>query len=257
MKRIQVGGKMIGRVDRPLICTPVIGRTREAILDELAVIIPKQPDLIEWRVDFFERAGDIASVIELASEIKAAAGSIPVIFACRTLDEGGKPSALNDSDILKLFVAACASRCVDLIDYEMSNSTVNVAMLREASRDNGVTMILSYHNHHSTPVAADLAEKFADAERLGADVAKVVVMPRGSDDVLALLGATHAASRKSRIPLISMSMGKAGVLSRVFGWVFGSAVTFAAGKNCSAPGQMSIDELRPVLASVRHAVQGG
>lgn len=257
MKRIQVGGKAIGRADRPLICTPLVGATREAILEELAEIVPKAPDLIEWRADFFESVSNIAAVIDVASEIRTAAGGIPVIFACRMLDEGGGASALNHSDILKLFVAACASRCIDLIDYEMSNLAADVAMLREASRDNGVTMILSYHNHQTTPGVADLTEKFADAERLGADVAKVVVMPRGSDDVLALLGATHKASRKCRIPLISMSMGKAGVLSRVFGWVFGSAVTFAAGRNSSAPGQMSIEELRPVLASVRHAVQGG
>lgn len=257
MKRIHVGGKILGRADRPLICTPLVGRTREAVLEEMAIIVPKGPDLIEWRVDFFEGIGDIASVIELASQIRAAAAGIPIIFACRAVDEGGGASVLAESDILKLYVAACASRCVDIIDYEMSNSAANVAMLRDASIANGVTMIMSYHNHRATPSDAEITGKFVDAERLGADVAKVVVMPKRSEDVLALLGATLKASRKCRIPLISMSMGGMGSLSRVFGWAYGSAVTFAAGKNCSAPGQMSIEELRPVLASVRHAVQGG
>ncbi len=257
MKRIQVGGKTMGRADRPLICTPLVGRTRAAVLEEIAVVVPKQPDLIEWRVDFFESKGDIAAVIDLASEIKTAAGGIPIIFACRMLDEGGGSSPLNDSDILKLFVAACASRCIDAIDYEMSNPAFNLAMLREASRESGVTMIMSYHNHQFTPDGAELTEKFVDAERLGADVAKVIVMPNGSEDVLALMGATLKASKKCKIPLVSMSMGGMGSLSRVFGWVYGSAVTFAAGMNSSAPGQMSIEELRPVLATVRHAVQGG
>ena len=257
MKRFQVGGKIIGRADQPLICTPLVGKTRAAVLEEMAVVVPKQPDLLEWRVDFFEGKGDIAAVIDLAREIKAAAAGIPIIFACRMLDEGGGSSPLNDADILKLFVAACASRCIDAIDYEMSNPAFNLAMLREASRESGVTMIMSYHNHQFTPDGAELAEKFVDAERLGADVAKVIVMPKGSEDVLALLGATLKASRKCKIPLVSMSMGGMGSLSRIFGWVYGSAVTFAAGMNSSAPGQMSIEELRPVLATVRHAVQGG
>ncbi len=257
MKRIQVGRKIIGRGDRPLLCTPLVGRTRAAVLEEMAGVVPKQPDLIEWRVDFFESKGDVTAVIDLAREIKAAAGRIPIIFACRMLDEGGGASPLNDSDILKLFVAACASRCVDAIDYEMSNPAFNVTMLRQASREAGVTMIMSYHNHQFTPDGAEIAEKFVDAERLGADVAKVIVMPNGSEDVLALLDATLKASRKCRIPLVSMSMGGVGSLSRVFGWMYGSAVTFAAGMNSSAPGQMSIEELRPVLATVHHAVQGG
>jgi len=257
MKRIQIGGRIIGRADRPLICTPLVGKTRAAVLEEMSVVVPKQPDLIEWRVDSLESKSDIASVIDLATEIKATAGGIPIIFACRILDEGGGSSPLNDADILKLYVAACASRCIDAIDYEMSNPAFNLAMLREVSRENGVTMIMSYHNHEFTPDGAELAEKFVDAERLGADVAKVIVMPKGSEDVLALLGATLKASRKCKIPLVSMSMGGMGSLSRIFGWVYGSAVTFAAGMNSSAPGQMSIEELRPVLATVHHAMQGG
>ena len=41
------------------------------------------------------------------------------------------------------------------------------------------------------------------------------------------------------IPLISMSMGGVGSLSRIMGWVYGSAATFAVGKSSSAPGQAS------------------
>ena len=180
-----------------------------------------------------------------------------MVFACRAMGEGGGFSALNESDVVKLYVAACVSRCIDIIDYEMSNSPVNVAMLREVSRENGVAMIMSYHNHEFTPSDEELSGRFIEAEVLGADIAKVVVMPKGAEDVLALLSATLKASRVCRIPLVSMSMGGVGAVSRVFGWVFGSSVTFAVGKSSSAPGQMSIEELRPVLASVQHAVQGG
>ncbi len=257
MRRVQVGGKAIGRSGQPLICTPVVGRTRDEVINELAALLPKSPDLIEWRVDFFEGFGDIAAVIDMAREIKTAAGTIPVIFACRAMGEGGGCSALNESDVLKLYVAACVSRCVDIIDYEMSNSPGNVAMLREVSRENGVAMIMSYHNHDFTPGNEDLSGMFVEAENLGADIAKVVVMPKGAEDVLTLLSATHKASKVCRIPLVSMSMGGMGTVSRVFGWMFGSSVTFAVGKNSSASGQMSIEELRPILASVQHAVQGG
>jgi len=118
-------------------------------------------------------------------------------------------------------------------------------------------MVASYHNFKATPDAATLVDKFAQAERLGGDVAKVAVMPQGPQDVLTLLGATHTASQTVGLPLISMSMGAYGSLSRMMGWVYGSTVTFGVGKSSSAPGQVPIEELRSVLATVRKAVLGG
>jgi 3-dehydroquinate dehydratase-1 len=42
----------------------------------------------------------------------------------------------------------------------------------------------------------------------------------------------------------------------MFGWVSGSAVTFAVGQSISAPGQIPIEDLATVLAIVRRAISG-
>ena len=47
--------------------------------------------------------------------------------------------------------------------------------------------------------------------------------------------------------LITMSMGKLGMVSRISGELFGSCVTFAAGKKASAPGQIAMDDLKNIL----------
>lgn len=44
-----------------------------------------------------------------------------------------------------------------------------------------------------------------------------------------------------------MSMAGTGVISRLAGEVFGSAMTFGAAKKASAPGQIDVNELRHVL----------
>lgn len=256
-KLIHLRGKPIGGGTLPLICTPLVGRTREDVMGELTAVLPKAPDLIEWRVDFFSGIGDFALVIETARALKAAAGDTPILFTRRNSTEGGEKVALSEPDVVRLYEAVCAARCVDLIDYEMSNGAADFARLRAASRANGLLLVGSYHNFRATPEAAVLTAKFAEAERLGADVGKVAVMPRTPQDVLTLLAATAAARDTVAIPLISMSMGPYGSLSRMIGWVYGSAVTFAVGKSSSAPGQVPIDELRPVLAAIRKAVQGG
>jgi 3-dehydroquinate dehydratase I len=256
MKPIHVHGQPISCENTPLICTPLVGKTPEAVINELAVVLPKRPDVIEWRVDFFEEIGTLATVIDVAGRIKQAAGAIPIIFTCRSMNEGGERIQLDGAGVVQLLAAVCAGRCVDIIDYELSNAADDRARLRQASRANDVAMIMSYHNFQSTPDAATLAAKFMDAERLGADIAKVAVMPRSPEDVLTLLGAVWRASEAGSIPLIAMSMGGIGAVSRMVGGVFGSALTFAVGKSSSAPGQIAIEDLRIALNTVGRSVTG-
>ena len=256
MKPIHLHGQPIGDGAQPLICTPLVGRTPGAVLDELTVVLPKKPDVIEWRVDFFEEIANAGIVIEVAGRIRKAAGAIPIIFTCRSANEGGERVPLDSAGVVKLLAAVCASRCVDIIDYELSNPAEELAQLRQASRANDVAMIMLYHNFQSTPDAATLVAKFTDAERLGADIAKVAVMPRSPEDVLTLLGAVWRASQAVNIPLIGMSMGGFGSVSRIVGGVFGSALTFAVGKSSSAPGQIAIEDLRVALKTVGRSLTG-
>lgn len=256
-KPIQVQGKPLGGGTLPVIITPLVGKTLVEILYEVAAIIPKKPDLLEWRVDFFEAIGDINSVLNAAQSIRQASGGIPVLLTRRNVTEGGMPLPIAEPAVVAMYAAACQSRCVEMIDYELSNAPEDLKALREVSAANGITMIMSYHNFQMTPDADTLDSKFAAAERLGADVAKIAVMPSNEQDVLALLAATDRARLSMGIPLISMSMGGIGSLSRIMGWVYGSAATFAVGKSSSAPGQIAIEDLRAVLATIRKAVAGG
>ena len=251
---IEVRGRPIGGGKSPAICTPLVARRSDAILDELAAVLRKKPDLIEWRVDFFTGIAETPVVIDIARRIRAAAGETPILFTRRSAVEGGEPIALTEEDAVRLYEAVCESHCVDFVDFEMSNHLDHVHRVREVSRTQGVQMIASYHNFKETPPLDALLRRFAQVEELGADIGKVAVMPNSADDVLTLLSATLQSSRRLTIPLISMSMGGYGSLTRMFGWVFGSALTFAVGANSSAPGQVPIEDLDSVLAIMRKAI---
>jgi 3-dehydroquinate dehydratase-1 len=253
---IDVKGRPLGAGTLPAIITPLVGATRAEVLDEVAAIVPKRPDLIEWRIDFFRAISDIPAVIDTALSIRAAAGGTPVLLTRRNASEGGQPLAVGEPAVVAMYRAACEAKCVELIDYELSNRPQDVKGLRAVSESNGIGMILSYHDFLATPDAATLDGKFALAAELGADVGKVAVMPAGERDVLELLAATSRAREALDIPLISMSMGGVGSLSRIMGWVYGSAATFAVGKSSSAPGQIAIEDLRAALAITRRAVLG-
>jgi 3-dehydroquinate dehydratase-1 len=151
--------------------------------------------------------------------------------------------------------AVCASGSVDFVDCELGCAAGHVERTVDTAHRHGVAVIASFHDFKRTPALADIVARFRDAAAVGADVAKVAVMPQGPDDVLTLLAATLQGSREVELPLITMSMGPWGVPTRMFGWMFGSSVSFAAGESASAPGQLPIDDLRRVL-DVLHRASG-
>lgn len=255
-KPIEIHGKPVAGGKFPLICTPLVGRTRDKILAELDVVLAKQPDILEWRVDFFEDIANTAAVMEMATSIKQAARDIPLLFTRRSITEGGEKIELSEIEVVALYTAVCNSRQIDLIDFEMSNDPVHIAQVRVACKANDIKLILSFHNFSFTPGLELLNQRFMQAEQLGADISKIAVMPRHLDDVLTLLNATLQSSQKLRIPLISMSMGPYGSLTRLFGWTFGSALTFAVGASSSAPGQVPIEDLNVVLGIVQKSING-
>jgi 3-dehydroquinate dehydratase-1 len=252
---IQVGGKALGGGALPAIITPLVGRSRAEVLDEAVAIVPMQPDLLEWRIDFFQAIGDISAVIDTAFALRDAAGGIPVLLTRRRSDEGGQPVQIGEAAVVAMYKAACAAQCVEMIDYELSNRREDIETLRTISKASGIGMILSFHDFLATPEVAVLEGKFIAARRLGADVGKVAVMPNNERDVLGLLAATSRAREALDIPLISMSMGGIGSFSRIAGWIYGSAASFAIGRACSAPGQIAIEDLRAVLSIMQQALR--
>ena len=85
-----------------------------------------------------------------------------------------------------------------------------------------------------------------------ADILKIAVMPHDFKDVLTLMEATEEVSRlHSDRPVIGISMGRLGLITRAAAETFGSSVCYAAGPSgSSAPGQISardVDEMLRII----------
>jgi len=255
IKAVDARGRKLGG-ETPLLCTPLVGRNRKRVLAEAASVLRQKPDIIEWRVDFFEAIGDTEAVIETARELRGVVGKRPVIFTRRAEREGGERIPIGDEEVVDLYAAVAAARLVDFIDFEMGSDPEHLRRVRECTRQHGIRLILSYHNVSYTPGQDYLVGRFLEAERLGADVAMVQVMPRDRTDVLRLLAATAEADDKARIPLISISLGPLGSVTRMVGGLFGSWLSFAVGESASAPGQIPIGDLVTVYDIIRRS-RGG
>jgi len=225
----------------------VFAEDTSSLLQQAKEITALKPDLVEWRIDGFTDVKQISTSLEALEALRRQIGETPLIFTCRSHEEGGAET-LDHNHRLNLITAALQSGHVDIVDVEMCNEPDFIASVQTASLDAGTRLILSYHNFDHTPEDAFVYDKLTQAQTLGADIAKVAVMPTGPGDVLTLLNATHRARTQGiQIPIITVAMGEQGAVSRVAGGLFGSDITFAMGTDASAPGQIPIENLRSAM----------
>ena len=245
-KTVIVRGKAIGGPD-PLICLPLVAETKPELLDQAADLTALNPDLLEWRIDGYGEVGNVGESLQALTQLRAAIEEIPLIFTCRIDAEGG----FKTIDRRELITKTIRTGSADIIDIEMCNDRTFIDAVIEACRSRGAKLILSYHNFNETPDRAFIHGKLIEARDLGADIAKVAVMPQNYEDVLTLLGATLMARNEGLgIPIVTMSMGSEGAVTRLAGGLFGSDITFAIGKQASAPGQIAIGALRKAMGAL-------
>lgn len=233
----------------PKICVPIVGVTREEILRQGKQILSLGADLVEWRVDFFQNVKELDKVLSIAKELRTLLPSLPILFTFRRKEEGGQ-QAISLEDYFTLNKEAALSGSVDLIDIELFSieDSVQFQLLEQAIHNAGTKIIMSNHDFEKTISKQTIIQRLCQMESLGCDISKIALMPNKSQDVLTLMDATnemleHHATR----PVITMSMGKLGMISRLSGETFGSSVTFASAEQASAPGQIPVIQLKEIL----------
>ena len=231
----------------PKICVPIVGVTREEILAAAENIKSTKADVVEWRVDWYEDIFDFTKTEATMQALREVLGEMPILFTFRTSKEGGE-KAIETEAYVELNQNAAKTGLVDLGDVEAFTGDDAVKAVVDIAHENGVKVIASNHDFHKTPEKEEIVSRLRKMQELGADIPKIAVMPQNKKDVLTLLAATEEmVSEYADRPIITMSMSGTGVIIRLCGEVFGSALTFGAVGKVSAPGQMGIEDLTTVL----------
>ncbi len=231
----------------PKICVPIVGKNKEEVLASAEKIVEKNPDLIEWRIDFLTEVTEEDKVQEMAKALRAVAKEIPVLATFRTKAEGGEQE-IPEEKYISIYEALMDTGMIDLIDVEVFLKEDNVKKLISDAHDRGIKVIGSNHDFHKTPEKEEIIRRLCLMQSIGMDVAKMAVMPQCTKDLLTLLDATRVMKEEhADTPVITMSMSGKGVLSRLTGEIFGSALTFGTVGKASAPGQVPVEELREIM----------
>lgn len=241
-------------VSAPKVIVPIVAKTRESILAKAQELSTVPLHVVEWRVDFYDGAGEIPQVLDTLKALRAALGETPILFTFRTKREGGERE-ISAADYTALNTAVAQSGDADAIDVEIFSGDDVVAQNIRAIHAANRVVVGSNHDFHRTPSQADLVYRLRKMQDMGADIPKIAVMPQSTADVLTLLAATEEMSRcYADRPIITMSMSATGVISRLCGEVFGSSMTFGAVGQVSAPGQIPVEQLNTVTQILHDAM---
>ena len=225
----------------PRIIVPLFARSLDA-LRPLAAAADADPaaEVVELRLDPLPEV-DFSAALALVRSLT----DKPLIVTIRTKAEGGELALMPDT-----YAAHCrallAQGGVDALDIEWKACGPHRDALRSAAR----AALYSEHHFDGTPATDAMADTLVGMADAGADIAKLAVMPHTAVDAARLLEATaRAHASRPGVPLITMSMGAIGAVTRFCGGAFGSAATFGvtSGTTASAPGQPSAEVLKEKL----------
>lgn len=244
-RKLIIKNRVIGE-GRPLVCVPIMEKSRTEILKEAQRLADSHAEMVEWRVDAFEEVDSLNAIREVLKSLGEIFTETIFIYTFRSKAQGGLLE-LDEAAIKDIHEVAAESKVVDLVDVEFFASESSNKEIRKLQKM-GVAIIASHHDFEQTPDKNTMLILLEKMLAGGADIVKLAVMPQKRKDVLSLLEVTSEYKENyPSSPIITMSMGAVGGISRIAGEYFGSCVTFGAGTKASAPGQINSKKLETVL----------
>lgn len=234
---IKLGDLTLGS-PQPLICAP--SPSLSAIYRWAGLLPEQRPDLFEWRQDLSIINPIFPSILKLIFSGMSPL-PMPLIITRRRQQEGG---TAKDSQHRVNLLLACAP-IASAIDIELESPYRDWLVTALPSE---MPLFVSWHNFAGTPPLADLQRIItrAAAVRGGRNIAvKFAAMAHTAEDATTLLQAVEWGRREGFDgPLIGIAMGAAGQHTRIEAARYGCDLTFARVEAASAPGQMTVAEVR-------------
>ncbi|WP_459661587.1 type I 3-dehydroquinate dehydratase [Acinetobacter calcoaceticus] len=230
---------------------PITAKTKEQALSQAQVIAnTADADLAEFRIDLLSFASDTKQVIALGHELKKILGNKPMIATIRTKNEGGQLE-ISDAEYGKTYQTYLKNPFMDWLDVEMFRDQKVVSEIVQKAHQKKVLVVMSNHDFQKTPSQDEIEKRLLKQDQMGADVLKIAVMPKSKQDVFTLMNATLKVSQQTTKPLLTMSMGQLGTISRVATANMGGSYSFGMIGEASAPGQIDVTKLKQILKTVQ------
>ncbi len=195
----------------------------------------QEADVIEWRADYLDKN----DILQVAPAIFEKFAGREIVFTLRTREQGGEIE-LSGEEYVALIHDINNIYHPDYVDFEYFGHQAEFNQMMDYSN-----LCLSYHNFQETP--ENMMEILSELTSLSPKVVKVSVMAHTEQDVLDLMNYTRGfKTLNPEQEYVTISMGKMGKVSRITSDVTGSSWSFASLDEASAPGQISLSNMKKI-----------
>lgn len=206
--------------------------------------------MLEWRVDYLLNQEDFHATKDLETAyavIRRHFKDVPLLTTVRTKSQGGAHKTPG-GEYVSLLSLIIRSHWADVLDVEYGHEVLDTKVLIKQAHKQGIPVLMSYHKFQRAMSETELIDTYENMASFKADILKIAVMPRVPRDTASLLSAAARVREDlPETPVIAIGMGQAGQLTRIAGSDLGAPITFAAGKEASAPGQLTAAQVKAVL----------
>lgn len=212
------------------ICVPIKQSKSKLVLRELK-LARKSADVIEiWFDEILDFNDQNASLIDENA-------TKPLLYKVT------KFNIQHLSNILKLM------KKIHYLDLDIATNKKMVVKIKKAFPH--IQIIISYHNFKSTPSLSELRKLVEQMKKIPADIIKVATHANSISDSLKMLSFLSQQTNQKQ-KFICLCMGKYGRLTRLAGHLVGNYLMYAPMRaaHLTAPGQITIHELRKILKSI-------
>jgi len=166
-----------------------------------------------------------------------------LMVTCMPEWEGGLYKGMEEERVSLL---KSALKYADYVSIELrAEKRYRDELVMEAGKA-GVKVVMAFHDFKSTPRRHEIVDILRREEEACADIAKVAFKPKNYSEALDVLKAQVTAGL--RIPVIALSLGELGRVTRVVGPMLGGYMTFAApsADRKADAGQYTLEEMAEI-----------
>jgi 3-dehydroquinate dehydratase-1 len=223
-------------------CLPVIQTTTHNVVKTIEEN-QKNYDMFEVWVDYIEES--LPVILNLVQDLSGKLGNRLIVVFRRKNGGAIQMPLENRLQIIKRLVPTKT-----FIDMDIEKQKKDLERLSQL-RVRPTNMILSFHDYEKTPRTSMLVKIIDDMHMYGPAIYKIATYCQSEKQAIALLHLLLDLKEQNKRCVI-LGMGKFGVITRIFGTLWGNEVTFVPKdfSESSAPGQLTREQMEQVFAIV-------
>jgi len=223
---------MLPRSPLPRVCVALGFPTAGELLKHARKEIAERETFLEFRLDYLPSP---VEGVECIKTLLRERRDLTILATCRRTANHGQFDGTVEEQLKILSDAIDAGATA--VDVEIESAEVTLPAMAEFRQR--TCLVVSYHNFETTPSMTAVMKRMTKVQ---ADIWKVVATARKPTDIIRVLSCSKGLKTRT----VLLSMGEAGVASRILAPAFGSTWTYGApnGASGTAPVQIQARQLR-------------